>query len=226
MYRLASSMSLCVLAVTTACQGSTVTEFPDGLAPLEELQVAVPEGDGRDAFPEAVNIASGETEEYYWGHAAGFVPAPVADVWAALQEPDVNVDRLRVDEWTANWDVPTDFDVAYQIDHTVYDVLTVEWTVEWRHGAVSGSAEEPEAVGGRWQKVEGTTFITTLQGSFALYEVDEAITQVEFIEHLSALQSSEEDIVNFFTDMYAEVVSIAHGDGLPAAEDLPTAQAE
>jgi len=219
-------MSLCALAVTVACQGTTITEFPEGLEPLEELQVDAPEGDGRDAFPESVNIASGETEDYYWGHAAGYVHASVADVWAALQEPDVNVDRLRVDEWSADWDVPTDFDVAYQIDHTVYDVLTVEWTVEWRHGAVTGSVDDPEAVGARWQKVEGTTFITTLEGSFALYEVDETITQVEFIEHLSALQSSEEDIVNFFTDMYAEVVSIAHGDGLPAEEDLPTAQAE
>ena len=226
MHCLRALARLVPLLLMVGCQGTVVTEFPAGLEPLEDLVVEAPEGDGRDAFPETVNILSGETEDYYWGQAVGYVHAPISDVWAATQNPDVNVDRLRVDEWVTETDIETEFDVAYQIAHTVYDVLTVEWTVEWRHGAVSGSAEAPEAVGIRWQKVEGTTFITTLEGSIALFEVDEAVTEVQIIEHLSALQSSEEEIVNYFSDMYAEIVSVARGDGLPSEEDLPSAQSD
>lgn len=191
---------------------------PARLGPLEQDNLApeVPAIDG-EPFPEAMTLVSGhdEDEERTWAHLRGWVRADSSQVWSALRELEVMVDRRAVDEWAlVEESRHPEFDFSYVIAHTVNDVFTVSYDLTWVHELQQGSLDTPERVIARWDKTHGTGFITQLSGSVVLRRVDSGLTEIQLQEHLVAARDDPSLIEAALTDLYADVVAASHGDPL------------
>ena len=203
-----------------ACNREKTVDFPDGLAPLDaENRATPPKGTSADPYPEEISIITGSEDEYEWGHGFAYVHAPIDKVWEAIQDPDVDVDRARVDSWTTEWDVDPDYEVSYRISNVAEDLITVEWDVDWRHGLVDGSAATPEVVGARFLKSDGSSLIETLEGSVTLYWVEDDTTTLEIMQHLSATATEADAIQAYFEDFFIDVVAFVNDEPLP---DIPS----
>lgn len=165
---------------------------------------------------EALSMVSGVDDEdgYNWTHACGWVHAPALDVWLALQDVDVVVDRRGVAEYSAEYDVEAGYDYSMLVHHVVRDVITVEYDVTYRHAVAQGDPEDPEVVGIRWQKTFGTSILDILEGSMVIRAEDDALTKLELIEHLKAPTQGPERIEGYFTDLFDDVVDYVNGRDL------------
>ena len=186
-----------------AC-GSKETVFPAGLEPLAP-NAAVSPDDGS----ESVDVVLGSDESFDWANARGTIHAPLADVWVALKQPDTTVDRRAVDEWTTEFDVEPEYDVSYVVHTRVVDLVTIEYDLTWRQGAI-----DEDVIAARWQKTDGASIIDLLEGSVVLTAVDEG-TSVEIVEHLQTPADEADRLNSFFTDLWASLVAASHGDPLP-----------
>lgn len=213
--------ALLPLAFSIGCLREESTPFPDGLEPLEDCSPGFPGGE--DNTPESINTAGGEDEEndWYWGHACGYVHADVDQVWAALQDADVVVDRRRVSEWeVTETDREPDYDVSFRVHNLVEDLLTVEYDIDWRQGIWEQDDDGVvESVAIRWQKTEGVAIIEVIQGSIVIQQVDEGVTSIEIVEHVKAPQFSGDEVEQFTIDLYGSMLAWLDGDPLPVYED-------
>jgi len=205
------------LVVSTAtlwlvgCFGTEKTLFPPGLDPLEEENSAeFPVGSAEDPYPETLDLVSGIGYGYHFGHARGYVHAPIQAVRAALLEPEVVVNRRKVDRWRVTDFVEPDYEQSYQIRGEVDDLISIWYHLTFRFGT-----GEDGAFLARWQKTDGTTVIKINEGSVIAREVEEDVTSLEIIQHLEALRDSEENIRSYLPDLFASVVAHAHGQALP-----------
>jgi hypothetical protein len=202
----------CLLGV--GCWGNKDLTFPPGLEPLETNLAPWPEGTEDDPWPETLELVSGEGD-LLWAHGRGYVHAPLPDTWEALRDPDVDVDRRRVASWTVSYDVPQDYDYCYRIHVVVEDIVTLEWDIDWHHGVVNGDLDDPEAVGVRFFKSEGSSLIDLQAGSIAAFSLDDTTTALELIEQLDAPATSEEDLTSYLQDFFDSIVAYVHGRPLP-----------
>ena len=208
-------LTAATLAVLAGCWGNKEVEFPPGLEPLEPNTAPWPEPRGGDDYPEDIELVSGE-DEVLWVHARAYVHADLPTTWEALRDPDVNADRRRLESWEVTWDVPQEYDYCYRIHVVVVDLVTLEWDIDWHHGVINGTLDDPEAVGVRWFKSDGSSLIDLQAGSIAAYRLDEAVTALEIIYQIDAPVTTEEDLLEFVGDLYADVVAWVHGDPLPS----------
>lgn len=199
----------CAAALLLGCR-AVETPFPPGIEPLEENTASWPEGE-----QETLSITSGETDDYAWAHARGYVHAPAGDVWQALQEPAVVVDRRRVAEYSAEPGVEPAYDFSMRIDYVVREVITVEYELTWRHAVVAGDGAAPEVLGIRWQKTYGDAVLDLLEGSMVVRAEDDELTSLEIIEHLAAPTAGPGDIEGYFQDLHTDVVAFVSGHELP-----------
>lgn len=207
----------------SGCFSEIATPFPPGLEPLEENVAPAPEPVDGDPYPETlvmVRRLAPYTPRTHAVHARGFVRAPVADVWAALRDPDVGADRRTFSDWSATQVVEPEYDFSYVIHSVITNVIVVEYDVTWRHGVVEGTLERPRLVSARYQKTAGSSAIEDLQGSILLREVEPGVTEVAIIEYLRAIASGHENIESFLRDMFAELVILSHGGTLPPIDEL------
>ena len=204
------------LALLLACHREPV-EFPSTLAPLAENRAEWPA-----LGEEEPNVASGGSSELWWAHARGYVQAPVADVYAALADADVIVDRREVDAWEVTADTEPRFDRSYTVSLVVDDVVTVNFDLTWVY-EIQAADDERDAEGtataaiANWNKTDGTTFIDTLRGSLELRASDEdpEITELATIEELKASLRDDQTIAAYLRDLHASIVAAAHGEPLP-----------
>lgn len=196
-----------------ACFGDDLTTFPPGLEPLEDNTALAPTG--AEPFPEVLTIVTGTGPEHAWGHARGFIRRDLKTTWAAMRTPEVSVDRRQVDEWTVDEDTEPEYPFSYVIHNTVRRLIVVRFDVAWRHGVATGDLERPQVVAGRWQKTFGSTVISLLRGSYVAREVAPGVTEIELVQHLSALQGGPTPIESFLGDYFASVRAAAHGEPLP-----------
>lgn len=205
--------------VLAGCFGSEVTEFPDGLEPLEENFVEPPAGTGADPYPEEYVLEATPGRRFDVILGRGYIRAPLANVWAAYQNPAVGADRRTSPDWSSTPLETTDYDVSYVVHHVAHDIITVEWDVTWRHGVVQGTFEEPELVAIRWQKTDGSTLISTIEGSLVLRPAgDGRVTELELAYHASAAGAGTDTYVQYMRDVYDDAVAVTHGDPLPEYE--------
>ncbi|MEQ8722906.1 MAG: hypothetical protein RID81_16560 [Sandaracinaceae bacterium] len=199
------------------CFGNEETEFPDGLEPLEENDLAPPEGTADDPYPEEFVLEGMSSGRYDIVLGRGYIQAPLVDVWAAYREPAVGADRRTTSgEWSPMAVEDSTYDDEYIIHHIARDIVTVEWDVTWRHGVVTGTVEEPELVAIRWQKTNGSTLIRIIEGSLVLRPVgDGSVTEVELAYHASATGASLDTYVRYMGDIYDDAVATVHGEALP-----------
>ena len=190
------------------CFGNEKTTFPAGLEPLEDC-IAEPPASQDEPYPEDISFARG-TNPLDWVHARAFVHAPIARTWEALRDIDVCVDNGRVDQWSVTYDVEEGYDYSYRIHNVSDDIITVEFDITWRHGAVEGPLDDPDLVAIRYQKTNGTEFIDLLTGSILLHEIDEGITELEMVEHLDAAAAGTAEIEAYFNDIFGDTVAFVH----------------
>jgi hypothetical protein len=192
-----------------AC-GPTETTFPAGLEPVEANTTEFPADEA-----EAIVLASREGDDGTWTQGAGYFHASLADVWATIQVPDICADRRHVTSYTVTEDTDAAYDVSFQIHNVVEDVITIEFTNDWRQGLVSGDVDDPEIVGVRWQKTEGSSLLALLEGSIVLTAVDDDVTSLEMVEHLDAVQTGPDDTEGFIQDFYDSARIVVHGGDMP-----------
>lgn len=213
---LSSSPTLLImLSLLAGCWGNKEVEFPPGLEPLEANTAPWPEPTGSQDYPEDIVLVSGE-DEWLWVHARAYVHADLTTTWEALRDPDVNADRRRLASWDVTWNVPQEYDYCYRLHVVVEDIVTLEWDIDWNHGVINGSVEEPEAVGVRWFKSDGTSLIDMQAGSVAAYQLDEGTTALEIVYQIDAPVTTEEDLLDYVGDLFTDVVAWVHGEPLPS----------
>ena len=205
------------LGLAAGCYGNETSPFPPGLEPAGDNVAEYPTPEGDDAYPEKLTLVTGTNDSYAWANAKGYIHAPLADVWAALQDPEVVVVRRKVDKWSVTDDVEPEYEVSFRVSETVYDLITVDFQVTWREGTVerSAPAEAPTSVIAVFQKTWGSTVIESMKGSVLLKRVDDGTTAVETVEHLDALMSAEESVASYQPDLFASLKARAHGQPLP-----------
>lgn len=202
-----------MLAVLFACAAPET--YAEGLAPLEENTADWPEATADETLPESVNVVSGVEDDYDWAHARGYVHAGMLPTWEVLQNPDVGVDRRRVDGWTVTDDTDKNYSVSYTVNNVVNDVITIDFDVAWIQDIARGTKELPTAVAGRWEVVEADAIIVVLAGSFVLIYEAPDISGLELIYHLNTAQRDAENPPKVLTDLYDSVVAVASGGDLP-----------
>jgi len=206
---------LVCVSLAVGCFGNEITEFPDGLEPLGENTLAGP-GTMTDAFPEEYELEGTGGSRFDQVLGRGYIHAPIADVWAAFQEPSVGADRRTSPEWSSDPINDSPYDASFVVHHIAHDVVTVEWDVTWRQGVVTGTAAEPELVAIRWQKTSGSTLISIIEGSMLLRPVgDGSITELELVYHASAAAAGTDTFVRYMQDIFNDAVAVTHGTPLP-----------
>lgn len=200
------------------CFGNEVTEFPPGLDPLGENDLAGP-GTEADPTPEAIELEATSGGRFDVLLGRGYIHAPIVEAWRALRDPVVSVDRRTTSEWSSEPVPDHPYDDSYLVHHVAHHIVTVEWTTTWRHGVVEGTADAPELIAIRWQKTDGSTAISVIEGSILLRPVGAgAVTEVELVYHVRTLGADRDTQLRYLNDVFTNAVALAHGDPLPPVD--------
>lgn len=212
-----SLLSLGVLACAlfaTACGGNENTPFPEGLEPVEPCEAVAP-APVAGVYDEHLGTTRPPEDAHYRVHGRGWVTTPIAEVWRALGEHDVCIDRRAVDAWSVTEDVETGYDRSFRVRNTVEDFVTVEFDVTWRQSVVDGSQEAPSTLAARFQKTWGTTFIEYLSGSIVARSAGPSLTEIEYVERIQAFTGGADEAETYLRDLHDSIVERAHGRPLP-----------
>jgi len=209
-----------VAGLAFGCNQDIKTPFPAGLEPLEKNKASYPSGGGH---PEELSCKSGFSEdadfgEYTWVHCKTYIRQPIANVYDAFQMPRVVADRRALDEMTVEWDVEPEYDHSFLLHNTVFDIITVEFDVSWRHGALDAVTDAPQEVGTRWQKTFGSEVIELLRGSIYTHAVEEDVTGLEIVFHQKSMREDEPLMMDYLRDLQADIQAASGGDDLPSYE--------
>jgi hypothetical protein len=201
-----------LLALAAGCQDDIVTEFPDGLEPLEDN--AVPP---ITAVAPVEQLATRRGEDgYKWVHGRGVVLAPPATVWALAKDADLMASVCDTDRHTIALGPEPQYEYGFEIHYEVDQIVTVAWDEVWRYGTVDGTPAAPSLAIVRYQKVFGSDFITTLEGSIELLaRPDAGQTELQFIEHLDAFGGSADQMEASMKRRFALLAAAAHGTAPP-----------
>lgn len=209
-------LATCLVAlVLAACQSQVTTPFPPGLKPLASDPVPAPEGDAGDPYPPTLDLQQGSNSDYNYVVATGYVDASIEDVWAAFKVGDVVADRHGVSSYTVTENVETGYDVSFRTSYTINNVETVTFELTWREGVVAGTEAAPTQVSVVYQKTEGSSFISLMEGSIELAAVTPAVTKLEFVQRMNAVQTSSSNIASWTNEMFESVIAHVHGQPLP-----------
>jgi hypothetical protein len=196
-------------------------DVPPGLEALGVMKIELPENDEAEAF----NSLSGEGvdlqgEVYGWAQGRGYLHGSVDQVWAAIRQPEVYINLGEVTSYEVEEKNSSQYDYLFRVWNYVENIVTVEFENEWRHGVTLGSLEEPEQVAIRWEKVSGTEFILSLNGSIKLIdqgtlEDGTPVTELQVIEHLQSTLDQEANALNYVDGLWLRWQAALHGNEIP-----------
>jgi hypothetical protein len=207
--------ALALVASVASCGGDDASLFAPGLEPLEVSTAVRPAATTGQQCPEAMNVVSGETGAYSFGHGRGCVHGSLAQVWAAMRDPEVGVDRRRVGEYTVTRNVEPQYPVSFRVHNVVHDIIDIEFDLTWRLGPLDGTNEEPRVVAARYQKTYGSTYIEVLAGSVVARPIDGDVTEIEVVRHVKGTGVGAAEIELYLRDFFASVTARVHGMPLP-----------
>lgn len=202
--------------IVTGCAGKEAdTTFPEGLDPLEENTASWPA-----SLSETMSTNLGETDEYYWAHALGYVEADIEAVYPCLQEDRVNADRREVASWDRDDDVEEGYEHSYRLDFVVEDIVTVEFSDTWRHGSIAddeiGEITELRA---RWKMTEANDFMYLKEGSIVTTVPEVGWVGLDIVGHLSAALRDAETMETYILDLHADLIACVNGTAYPTFDD-------
>jgi hypothetical protein len=189
--------------------------FPSGLEPVAQCRVAAPEAQPGDPYPERIELAFGTEADFTWVNGHGYVHAPLSAVWAALQDPEVLVDRRKVAVWTFERREVTPAGSSLRIRNTVRDLITVEIELTWRQGIVEGTAQAPLVVSAVYRKTAGTKVVRLMFGSVVARKVSDSVTEIELVEQIDAITRTGELAATYNRDLFESIAARAKGLPLP-----------
>jgi hypothetical protein len=207
--------ALALVFSLSSCGGDDASTFPPGLEPLETSTAVRPTAAAGQQCPEAVNVVTGEASEYTFAHGRGCVHGTLAQVWEAMRDPDVGVDRRRVGEWTVTRNVEPQYPVSFRVHNVVHDIIDIEFDLTWRLGPIEGTNDEPRVVSARYQKTYGSTYIQVLAGSVVARPLDTGVVELEVVRHLKGTGVGAAEAELYLRDFFASVVARVHGAPLP-----------
>jgi hypothetical protein len=203
-----SGVGVALLIVCAACQHDIETPFPAGLEPLETNPV--PEQTAPYTETLATATGSGSEVEVY---ARGYVLADPATVWAATKTPQAVVASCTTDAQSFTVGTEPQYEFSFLVAYTVNDVLTVQWNDQWRYGTIDA---EPFFGMIKHQKTDGSSFITTSEGTIEVTATDDPnATELAFVEHLQAIAGSSDDVITSTTHVFDSIVALSHGSVIP-----------
>jgi hypothetical protein len=178
------------------------------LEPMESIRVVGPKAEGGTRYPEKMAMRLGDGPNYSWGHARIYVRAPIKRVWSIFKRPLTVLDSRDVDtQVVTRRKVPGDhfgFIADFTVDNVLFDVT---WRERWRYGMWSGSGNGQPVRLVRFAKISGTRFISLMEGTFTLREVNASTTEIEMIHHLDATNSGTDTIRRYFRYVFAQVMA-------------------
>jgi hypothetical protein len=198
--------------IVAACQDDVTTVFPDGLEPLEDNTAPAPQAGA--GIEELLTVSiPGDPKNL---HGRGVVLASPGVVWAATKDPDHLVARCATTRHSATVGEEPQYEYGWKVHYEVDDIITVAWDELWRFGTITGTPEAPSLAIIRYQKVFGSDFISLIEGSIELRATDDGNTELQFIEHLSAVRGSVDQMKASMTQRYRTLVELGHGRAAPA----------
>ncbi|HVP68666.1 MAG TPA: hypothetical protein VMT17_15540 [Anaeromyxobacteraceae bacterium] len=233
--------ALVLALVAAACGGRTSSPFPPGINELQDqIDVAwptCPSADGTDPgcaspddpYPQTLATEiSGTGSGYGWAHGRGYLKYPIAQVWAALQLPDVVNLSFYPERGNSKCggglNVEPGYDVSFETHETPngWPESLYDFAVTFREGIMEGDVANPQEIGVVYQKTWGATNpgVQTLAGSIIFKpasSTDPNVTTIEMIRHLSATNTKGgPQAQSWITDYYNELVSVLGGTPPPA----------
>ncbi|MCZ7685696.1 MAG: hypothetical protein M5U28_45715 [Sandaracinaceae bacterium] len=201
------------------CFDNVTTDFPEGLEPWEMPNEAPPpEGTAEDPYPEEITFVRKRWMGALSVHSRAYVHADVATTFAAVRHPLAGADRRPAVTFEWEYDVEPEYEHSHRSHLVIPDIVTVEFWLTWRSGVVEGTSEAPTVTATRWQKTDGTSAISLLEGSIVCRRVTDDVTELEIQYHLNAFGAGFETIENYLRGYFDSVLLLAHGT---APEDLP-----
>ena len=200
------------VALAAGCQDDIATEFPDGLEPLEDNKN--PEITGAAAL-EQLTTMRGE-DGFKWVHGRGVIGAEPGAVWALAEDAERMASTCATDRHTIMVGTEPQYEFGFAIHYEVDQVVTVAWDELWRYGTITGTPAAPTRTMIRYQKVFGSDFINSLEGSIQLLaRTDPGQTEVQFVEHLDAFGGSADDMEGAMRRRFTLLLEAAHGRPRP-----------
>ncbi len=194
------------------CQDDITTDFPDGLEPLEADKV--PAITGATPLEQLVTVR-GE-DGYKWVHGRGVLLASPGTIWALAKDGERMASTCYTDRHSITVGPEPQYEYGFSIHYEVDEIVTVAWDELWRYGTITGTPAAPARAMIRYQKVFGSDFITTLEGSIQLLARDDpGQTEVELIEHLDAFGGSADQMEGGMKRRFALLAAAAHGQPRP-----------
>ena len=177
------------------------------LAVMEPSRVQGPKAEAKVRYPEKMAMLLADGSEYSWGHARAYVHAPVEQVWSIFKRPVTVLDSRDVDsQVVTRRKVPGDhfgFIADFEVDQVLFDI---KWRERWRYGVLPGGTKGQPVRLVRFAKISGTSFISLMEGTFILREVNASTTAIEMILHLDATNSGKDTIRRYFRYVFAQVI--------------------
>lgn len=195
-------------ALVAACQDDITTVFPPGLEPLEDNRA--PPVDGTETL--RYDSADGDRKRL---HGRGVILAPPGVVWAASKDPERMAARCATSRHRAEVGVEPQYEYGFAMHYEVDEIVTVAWDEHWRYGTILGTPAAPDLAIIRYQKVFGSDFISLLEGSILLEASGDGHTEVQLIEHLTAIGGSLDQMRGSMSRRFAMLRAVAHGDPEP-----------
>jgi hypothetical protein len=195
----------------TACQDNVTTPFPEGLEPFEDNPVEL---DGDLTAEHLQSSTKGGDEIKVYGR--GYVHIAPEQLWQLTYQPPAMVATCSTDEQQVIENNDGAYAYSFIVHYIVRDVLTVEWDDQWRYGVVLGSPSSLELGMIKHQKVQGSDFITTSEGTVqVLATEDPEVSELAFVEHLEAISGGTSDVLEGMQHNYDALLALAHDSPIP-----------
>ncbi len=199
------------LFAVAACQDNVKTPFPPGLEPFDDGNVPAQ----LDGTPTEQLRTSTSEHGMHRAYGRGFVLAPPSTVWAVAHMPDVMIAKCHTTTQTVMPDNEPEFELSFLVHYYVNDIVDVSWDDQWRGAVVTGTPDAPLTAMTKHQKVQGSDYITTSEGTIEIIAVDAMTTELQFVEHLDALGGSTGDLLSGMQHTYDGMVAVSHGNPAP-----------
>ncbi|HEU0031134.1 MAG TPA: hypothetical protein VFQ53_10915 [Kofleriaceae bacterium] len=207
------SLAFVVVAVLAGCQDDISTPFPAGLEPFDDDAKTLDLADTRDEMLHARTTDSDMIRVY----GRGFVLAAPAVVYGVAHDPAVMIATCSTTSQTVTPDNDPAYELSFVVHYFVDNIVNVEWDDQWRGAVVDGTLDAPALAMIKHQKIQGSDFITTSEGTIEVLATDDpAITELRFVEHLDAVGGTPDDVVGGMQHNFDALVAVSHGGAIPA----------
>jgi hypothetical protein len=198
--------------ILAGCFGSSTTEFPEGLEPLEDNEIEA----WGPPFEERMEMVDGDSGRYWYAHARGYLLEPPAAIWETFKQSELMATVCSTDSHSLEEGGEPEYEHSFEVHYFVDELVNVEWDEQWRYGTVEGTPEAPELMMIRYQKVYGSDLIRLIEGSILLLATDdEAVTEVQMIEHVNAAGGGVADIRKSMQYRFDSVAAVVRGGEQP-----------